>query len=65
MKEILKIHGMTCGHCVKAVEMELKELLLESFSVEIGKAEVEYDPEKVSHNEIRNSIMEAGYSIEE
>ncbi len=65
MKKVFRISGMTCPHCVKAVEIELKNLGLESFSVEIGKAEIVYDQDKVNNEDIINAISEAGYRVEE
>lgn len=61
-KEI-KISGMSCHHCVKAVEFELKKLPLENFKVEIGKAIVTYDPNSVSLGAIIEAIEEAGYKV--
>ena len=63
MKKIIEIDGMTCNHCVKAVEMELKDLDLESIQIEIGKAIVDYNPDKVTLKEIANAINEAGYKV--
>lgn len=63
IKKKYEISGMTCGHCVKAVEMELKDLDLESYDVEIGKADIKYDPEKVSEAQIIAAVKEAGYEV--
>ena len=63
MKKIIEFDGMTCNHCVKAVEMELKDLDLESIQIEIGKAIVDYNPDKVTLKEIANAINEAGYKV--
>lgn len=57
------IEGMTCNHCVMAVKMELKNLALENFEVEIGSAKVKFDDNKVSEEEIINAIDEAGYKV--
>ncbi len=61
----IKILGMSCMHCVKAVEIELKKLPLIEFKVEIGKANVTYNPEAVSFGAIVEAIEEAGYKVEE
>ncbi len=64
MKEqIFKIEGMTCKHCVMAVKVELEELGLESFDVEIGSAKVKYDETKISESKIIDAIKEAGYNV--
>lgn len=64
MEEIkLTVEGMNCQHCVKAVEVELQELNLESFNVEIGKVTAKFDPEKIKVDSIKNAINEAGYKV--
>ncbi|HEY3252058.1 MAG TPA: cation transporter [Ignavibacteria bacterium] len=63
IKEILNVNGMTCGHCVHAVEEELKKLPLEKFNVSIGKVKVEYDDKKIKKESIIYAIKEAGYSV--
>ena len=64
MKEIkLKIEGMSCDHCVKAVEKKLDILNLDSYQVEIGSAIVKYDEEEMDERKIIEVIKEAGYEI--
>jgi len=63
MKKEFKIEGMSCGHCVTAIEKELNKLALEKKKVEIGSADVEFDPDKVSEEDIKSSITEAGYIV--
>ncbi|MFC2134510.1 heavy-metal-associated domain-containing protein [Bacteroidota bacterium] len=58
-----KVEGMSCKHCVKAVEMEMKKLPLESFQVEIGSVTATFDETKLKSEEIENTIREAGYQI--
>ncbi len=63
MKEEIKIEGMSCMHCVGAVEKELKKisgLIVEK--VEIGKAVVRNDSGELNHEEIFSAIKEAGYN---
>ena len=62
-EKIFKIEGMSCQHCLKAVEVELDELNLESYKVEIGSAKINYDEEKVSEEQVVNSITEAGFKV--
>ena len=57
------VNGMTCGHCVMAVEKELAKLDTDSLKVEIGMVEVDYDSEKLSDQKIINAIEDAGYSV--
>ncbi|MFA3782797.1 heavy-metal-associated domain-containing protein [Melioribacteraceae bacterium 4301-Me] len=58
-----KIEGMSCHHCVMAIEKELSKLELESKNVEIGKAKVVYDENKINEQSIINAIEEAGYKV--
>ena len=57
------VSGMTCPHCVKAVEMELKELSLDSFNVEIGIVNVKFDEKNINEDKIIDAIKEAGYEV--
>ena len=60
----LKIQGMTCGHCVMSVKKELSKLPhVKVQDVQIGKALVEYDESKVSHENLVKAIAEAGYRM--
>lgn len=65
----LKIEGMTCAACAKAVERVGKKLEgVESISVNIAtdKANVIYNPAKVKLSQIKAAIEKAGYKpIEE
>jgi len=58
-----KIEGMTCHHCVMAVEMELKDAGFDNFNVEIGSAKVNYDGSTENENKIKTAIVEAGYRV--
>jgi len=58
-----KIQGMSCQHCVMAVETELKEAGFNKFSVEVGSAKVECDGSEASENKIKSAIEEAGYKV--
>jgi len=62
-KQELKIEGMSCQHCVKAVEVEFDELNLDSYEVEVGSAIVQYDEEKVNYEDILNAVDEAGFKV--
>ncbi|MFB3132331.1 MAG: cation transporter, partial [Rhodothermales bacterium] len=44
-QETLQIEGMSCGHCVKAVQGALEAVEgVEVHAVEIGTAQISYDP---------------------
>lgn len=59
----IKIDGMGCGHCVASVEKALKQLDgVNVIRVEVGAADVVYDPEKTPFARIREAIDDAGYT---
>ena len=62
----LKIGGMTCAACAKAVERVTKKLDgVEKSNVNIAteKASIEYDSSKAKVSDIKSVIEKAGYSI--
>lgn len=63
MKEIIRIEGMGCQHCVAAVEKKLSALKLKSFKVNIGSAEVEFDDSEMTNKIVQDSIEDAGYKV--
>ena len=65
IKEDLTITGMSCRHCIDAVEGALKALPgLEVEEVGIGRARVQYEAGAVSPDAIEAAVEEAGYSVE-
>lgn len=66
-KIVLKIDGMTCGHCVGKVEKALKSLPgVEVAKVDLkkGTAKVKYDESKQSIDKMNEAVREAGYESE-
>lgn len=63
MKEIFRIEGMNCQHCVAAIEKKLSALKLKSFKVNIGSAEVEFDDSEMTNKTVQDSIEDAGYKV--
>ncbi len=60
----LKIEGMSCHHCVMAVQKELGKIEnLKVKDVQIGSAKVEYDETKVNDKTLADAIEEAGYKL--
>jgi len=58
----MKIDGMSCSHCVKAVHEALAELPgVDVEQVEIGTAAVAYDPTKVDRRAMADAVRDAGY----
>lgn len=63
-KQELKIDGMSCGHCVKALQKELQSVQgLQVDEVQVGKAVISYDPERVHDDDILQAIDEAGFRL--
>jgi copper chaperone len=61
--EKIGIKGMSCRHCVMAVQKELYQLPIKVKNVQIGSAEVEYDETRVKPEEIEQAIKNAGYEV--
>jgi copper chaperone len=59
----INIEGMSCNHCVKAVEIELEELGVDSFEVTIGSAVIKYNENKITDNDINKAVDEAGFKV--
>ena len=62
--ERIEIKGMSCGHCIMAVQKELYHLPIKVKNVQIGSAEVEYDESKIDINKIYTAIKKAGYEVD-
>nr|WP_274608158.1 copper chaperone CopZ [Peribacillus sp. TH27] len=63
----MKVTGMSCGHCVNAVEGNVGKLSgVESVKVylDAGKVDVAFDNEKVSLEKIKETIDDQGYDVE-
>jgi copper chaperone len=63
----LNVQGMSCGHCVNAVESNVGKLDgVEQVNVhlETGKVDVSFDDEKVTIEEIKETIDDQGYDVE-
>ena len=58
----LHIEGMSCGHCLNAVNRALANLPgLEVESVKIGRADVRYDESVLDPTRIEAAVSDAGY----
>lgn len=58
----LTIAGMSCGHCVARVSKTLQALEgLEVDAVGIGTADVRFDPNRRSIEDILEAVRDAGY----
>ncbi|GAB7388355.1 copper chaperone CopZ [Bacillaceae bacterium] len=62
----LHVQGMSCSHCVHAIETALKDLAgVESVSVDLreNKVTVSFDEESVGLDRVKEAIEEAGYEV--
>ncbi|PAE36673.1 copper chaperone CopZ [Bacillus sp. 7884-1] len=65
-KVTLKVNGMSCGHCVKAIEGSVGELTgVESVKVHLdaGNVDVEFNPSEVSLDKIKEMIDDQDYDV--
>lgn len=59
----LHIEGMSCGHCLNAVNQALAQHPgVEIESVQMGRATVRYDESRTDPARIEAAVAEAGYS---
>jgi copper chaperone len=61
-----KVPEMSCGHCKAAVEGELNKLSgveRSNADLEKGTVEVRYDEGRVTTEELKGAIEEAGYTV--
>ena len=63
MKKDIKIEGMSCQHCVMAVQKSLSRLNLKKYDVSIGNAKVEFDEHVIKEEMIVKAIEDAGYKV--
>ena len=64
----LKVTGMTCGHCVRAVTHALENVAgVRSARVDLGggQAVVEYDADATTPQALAEAVSEEGYTAEE
>jgi copper chaperone len=65
-KVTINVSGMSCGHCVKAVEGsvgELKGVSNVKVHLENGTVDVEFNSSEVTLNVIKETIDEQGYDV--
>ena len=65
-KTTLNVQGMSCGHCVKAIEGSVGKLEgVSSVQVNLqeNKVDVEYDITQVSIEKIKETIDDQGYDV--
>jgi copper chaperone len=65
-KVTLNVEGMSCNHCVKAIEGSVGELNgVEKVDVNLNEKSVtvEFDEDKATLNEIKETIDDQGYDV--
>ena len=66
-KRVIRVTGMSCGHCKKAVESAVGVLNgVAAVEADLGRKEavVEFDAEQVTLQQICDAIEELGFGIE-
>lgn len=65
-KITLNVNGMSCGHCVNSIESSVGNLHgVQNVKVHLGegKVDVEYNPQEVSLEKIKETIDDQGYDV--
>jgi len=61
---ILKVQGMSCGHCVNSIEGAVKKLsAIAKVNLAAATVAVEYDESKITLDAIKETIEDQGYDI--
>lgn len=64
--ETINIEGMSCNHCVETLTKSLAPIEgLNVHAIEIGSANVSYDPSKVERSLIVKAITDQGFRIQQ
>jgi copper chaperone len=65
-KVTLNVEGMSCGHCVKAIEGsvgELKGVSTVKVHLDTAKVDIEYKSDEVTLDTIKETIDDQGYDV--
>ena len=61
----LNIEGMTCEHCVRAIDGRLRRTPgVQVEKVVVGALDLRYDKSRISLDEISELISDEGYTVE-
>ncbi|WP_108671709.1 copper chaperone CopZ [Peribacillus acanthi] len=66
-KALLSVQGMSCGHCVKAIEGSVGKIdgvKTVEVSLSEAKVNVEYDSSVVTLETIKETIDDQGYDVQ-
>lgn len=61
---VLRVEGMSCGHCVNSIEGALKQIGAEG-KVDLGakSVSVQYNEASISLETVKETIEEQGYDV--
>jgi Cu+-exporting ATPase len=62
----LPITGMTCASCAAVIQRSLekeKRIISATVNIATEKAQIEFDPQKISEAEIKNIIVQSGFNV--
>jgi AraC family transcriptional regulator len=62
-QKVLFIQNMVCPRCVRVVKEDLEKLGVEVQYVELGKAEVRFEPEVITPARIRSVLQQSGFEM--
>lgn len=66
-KVTLNVQGMSCDHCVKAVEGsvgELKGVSAVKVNLKANTVDVEFNSQEISLDKIKEAVDDQGYDVE-
>jgi len=64
MRKLLKIEGMSCGHCVMHVRSALEDVPgVKSAKVDLLERSAMVDGEELSDQALRAAVADAGYKV--
>ncbi|MDX9827955.1 MAG: heavy-metal-associated domain-containing protein [Spirochaetia bacterium] len=64
MRKLLKVEGMSCGHCVMHVQSALEDVPgVKSAKVNLLERTAMVDGEDLNDQALRAAVSEAGYSV--
>lgn len=63
MLKVIKIDGMSCGHCEMRVKTALNELGVEIIKVSAAEDLAEVKVENITDDQLTDAIEDAGYDV--
>jgi AraC family transcriptional regulator len=63
VNDTIFIKNMLCSCCIKVITTEFAKNGIHILAIELGKASITYDAEKVNHNTIRNILEKNNFAL--